>query len=285
MTIKTLYAIFPELIYIIMNVQLLKDFRCAQLVHDTLCAKTDCIDENELCVCGYIVCIDDDPTSALYAARLAKLHKDLYSVMPRILCVGGNGLLSKWTHHTTEGKLLAICCQRLGIPSSKITILDHGTNTGANVQEIAAFVNGDPATVLFVATKRLSLRLQLTVQAQAPKLMARYYVIDESVFEACKWMNGKRIGQGQMMLHELASILNRCDAYAGTFQAPIPFEVPAEVRQAANHLAAKYRLKLPHKNLRSFGQYIWLLCGLIRNRRLIKFDLNHYIKFCKRSGA
>lgn len=268
-----------------MNVQLLKDFRCAQLVHDTLCAKTDCINQNELCVCGYIVCIDDDPTSALYAARLAKIHKKLHSFMPRILCVGGKGLLSRWTHHTTEGQLLAKCCQRVGIPAPKTVVLDHGNNTGDNVREIAAYVKQDPSTVLFVVTKRLSLRVQLTVMEQAPELNACYYVIEESVFEACKWMNGKRIGQGQMMLHELASILNRCETYAGTFQAPIPFDVPEEVRKAADHLAAKYRLKLPGKNLRSLGQYIWLLSDLIRNRRLIEFDLHHNIKFCRRSDA
>lgn len=54
----------------------LKDFHYAQIVHDTLCAKTDCMEKDgKICMCRYIVCIDDDVTSAIYASKISALHK------------------------------------------------------------------------------------------------------------------------------------------------------------------------------------------------------------------
>lgn len=269
-----------------MDVTLLKTFRCAQLVHDTLCAQTDCMDGGNICLCGYIVCIDDDATSAIYAAKLAKLHKQIYGFMPKILCVGGKGLMSRWTHKTSEGNFLASCCQKMGIPKHKLVVLDKGNNTGHNILEIARYVRQHDkgnSTILMTLTKRLSLRYKLTMEQQAPEVNARYYVIDETVFEACKWYNGKRIGCGEVMLHELASILNRCDAYAGTFQAPVPFAIPAEVRYAAGFLEKKYRLKLPGKSLRSFWQMVCLLAEFCYRRNTMHIELNWAIKKEKHS--
>lgn len=265
-----------------MNTKLLKTFRCAQLVHDTLCIKTDCMDNGKIRLCGYIVCIDDDATSAIYAAKLARLHKETYGFMPKILCVGGKGLMSRWTHKTSEGAFLADCCLKMGVPKHKLVVLDKGNNTGSNVLALANYVkrhdDGGRSAVLIALTKRLSLRYKLTMDKQAPEVNACYYVIDETVFEACKWYNGKRIGGGQVMLHELASILNRCDAYAGTFQAPVPFAIPAEVRFAAGCLEQRYRLKLPGKNLRSLLQMIFLLFEFFRHRSLMRLELSKTVK-------
>lgn len=265
-----------------MNTKLLKTFRCAQLVHDTLCIKTDCMDNGKIRLCGYIVCIDDDATSAIYAAKLARLHKKTYGFMPKILCVGGKGLMSRWTHKTSEGDFLADCCLKMGVPKHKLVVLDKGNNTGSNVLALANYVkrhdDGGRSAVLIALTKRLSLRYKLTMDKQAPEVNACYYVIDETVFEACKWYNGKRIGGGQVMLHELASILNRCDAYAGTFQAPVPFAIPAEVRFAAGCLEQRYRLKLPGKNLRSLLQMIFLLFEFFRHRSFMRLELSKTVK-------
>nr|QIM10716.1 hypothetical protein PlAlph_6080 [uncultured Alphaproteobacteria bacterium] len=264
-----------------MDTTLLKTFRCAQLIHDTLCAKTDYMDGGKICLCGYIVCIDDDATSAIYAAKLAKLHKQTYGFMPKILCVGGKGLMSRWTHKGSEGAFLANCCRKMDIPKNKLVVLDKGNDTGHNVLEIANYIKRHDAgnsTVLLALTKRLSLRYMLTMKQQAPEVNARCYVIEESVFEACKWYNGKRVGCGEVMLHELASVLNRCDRYAGTFQAPVPFKISAEVRYAADFLAKRYRLKLPKKNLRSAWQMVCLLADFLWHRRLMHFELLQTIK-------
>lgn len=264
-----------------MKTALLKTFRCAQLVHDTLCAETDCMENDKICLCGYIACIDDDATSAIYAAKLARLHQDTYGYMPKILCIGGKGLMSRWTHKGSEGAFLAETCRSMGISKHKLEVLDKGNNTGSNVLALADYVKthdrGNSA-VLLALTKRLSLRYKLTMEKQAPEVNARYYVIDETVFEACKWYNGKRIGCGEVMLHELASILNRCDAYAGTFQAPVPFAISAEVRYAAGFLEKRYRLKLPGKTLRSWGQMICLLFDFFRHRKIMQIELSQTVR-------
>ena len=256
--------------------------RCAaSIVHEMLCIQSNCFVGGKLQRCHYIVCVDDDPTSAIYAARLAKVHEQLYGFVPLILCVGGKGLMSRWTHKVSEGEHLAYVCHKLGYEAFTV-ILDHGTNTGANVLEVADYIGKNmpviPPSVIFVATKRLSLRLALTVTKQAPKLDAYFYVIDEDIKQACKWYNGKKLGNNQMMYHELASILNRCEAYAGIYQDPIPFEIAETTRSAANLLASKYRLKLPHKNLRSMFQFLYLLIEIQRHKKAMAEDLEAAIQ-------
>lgn len=254
-----------------------KDYEAANLLHQVLCAKTNCFEiGNQLKKTDFIVSIDDDPTSAIYAVRLAKMHYREYGVYPSILCVGNKGLLSRWTHKTTEGKFLQNVCIRLGFPKELTVVLDNGRNTGENILEILQFLKSTgnmDKIVLFCCTKRLSLRIQLTQLAQAKSIHALYYVIEESLNEACKWYNGKRFGNCTMMYHELASILNRCEAYAGTFQAPIPFPISQDVRNAAGWLESRYRLKLPHKNLRSLRQFVWLLSDVLLHKKRMAHEL------------
>ncbi len=251
---------------------------CAALIHEKLCITSDCGAGTGLKKVDYIVCIDDDATSALCASALAWRHKKVHKIFPTMLCVGGKGLMSRWTHKTTEGRHLAEVCKRCGIPKGRIVVLDKGTNTGANIQEIwnAVLKLGEGNRVLFACTKRLSLRLKLTQQKQAPKMDACYYVLPESMDAACKWYNGKRLGGCEMMYHELASILDRCEAYAGTFQEPIPFEITPDVRAAADYLASRYRLKMPRnliQNLRAIPQFLKLYFAIIRNRQLMEDEL------------
>ena len=259
-----------------------KDYEAACLVHENLCSKTDCFyPSGGLKKFDFLVCIDDDPTSAVYAVRIAKKHYLLYGVYPYILCVGNKGLLSRWTHKTTEGRFLREVCVRLFFPENMTVVLDNGRNTGENILAIRNFLQESKnmdKTVLFCCTKRLSLRVKLTQQAQAESIHAFYYVIQESMDEACKWYNGKRFGNCTMMYHELASILNRCEAYAGTFQAPIPFPVSQEVRDAAKWLEKRYRLKLPNKNLRSLFQFLNLLRDLKKNKKRMEQELLQQIK-------
>lgn len=81
-----------------------------------------------------------------------------------------------------------------------------------------------------------------------------------------------------MMYHELASILNRCEAYAGTFQAPVPFPVPQDVKEAAARLEKRYRLKLPHKTFRSYIQFVLLLAEVMLHRKRMKTELEKGLK-------
>lgn len=240
--------------------------KCAELVHEKLCIATDY--GETMPQVDYIVCIDDDATSALYASKIAWKYFMKYNDFPTILCVGGKGLLSRWTHKTTEGEHLADVCRQCGIGERHIVVLDEGRNTGDNILAVAHHVlrNQMHIRVLFVCTKRLSLRLFLTQQKQARKLIAYYYVIEETLEQACKWYNGKRLCNCELMYHELASILDRCEAYAGTFQDPIPFEVPDDVREAANYLAQHYRLKMP----RNLWQTIKAVPQFVRAVRSVK---------------
>lgn len=257
-----------------------KVFRYAELVHDNLCIKSNCyLSIGYLRSTDYIVCIDDDAKSALEACKLAYQHKKLYGYFPIMLCVGGKGLMSRWTHKTTEGRHLANICLQLGIPKENIVVLDKGMNNGANIVEINNYIQeaGSFKKVVFACTKRLSLRLMLTQQKQAPELEAYYFVVEGSMFDACRWYNGKRLGNCEMMFHELASILDRCEAYAGTFQAPIPFEIKPEVRKAANYLAKRYRLKMPRnffQTLRAIPQFIRLYRAIQLNEGRMQMELD-----------
>ena len=81
-----------------------KDYQAAVLVHECLRARTDCFgNDGKIVKTAYIVCIDDDPDSAIHAVRLAKQHFAAHGFFPKMLCVGNKGLLSRWTHKTTEG--------------------------------------------------------------------------------------------------------------------------------------------------------------------------------------
>ena len=51
-----------------------KDYQAAVLVHECLRARTDCFgNDGKIVKTAYIVCIDDDPDSAIHAVRLARL--------------------------------------------------------------------------------------------------------------------------------------------------------------------------------------------------------------------
>ena len=258
-----------------------RDYESAVLVHQNLCIKSNCfMPDGNIKKTDFLVCIDDDPTSAIYAVRLAKMHRKAYGIYPYMLCVGNKGLLSRWTHKTTEGKFLRDICIRLGFPSDLTIVLDKGRNTGENILNIKKYLTDARCldkTVLFSCTKRLSLRMMLTQQKQAPEVKASYFVVNESFNQACKWYNGKRLGNCTMMYHELASILNRCEAYAGTFQESIPFPVSEKVRDAAAWLENRYRLKLPNKNLRSYFQFAYLLFNVLIYKKQMMAELGDQI--------
>ena len=254
-----------------------KFYDAATLIHNTLCYQTDCFANNHIIKAEQIVAIDDDITSALYAAKLYFETKKTHNFTPRILCVGGKGLMSKYTHQKTEAELLAYVLKSLGVPKDNIIILNQGKNTGENLLAVA---NQTPpnTTTIWCTTKRLSLRLERTQKQQAPNLISYYYVIEQNIYEVMRLYNGKGLRRGEMLLHELASILNRCEKYSGTFQAPLPFAISPELRNASTLLEQNFRLKLPNKNLKSIFQFIKLYFAIIFYKSKMKEDLESAIK-------
>lgn len=261
-------------------------WRYANLIHENLCYHTDCFNaDGTLKSVKYIACIDDDPKSAIYAAWL--YYKAVSEGQnPKILCIGGTGLLSKHlkkkgVERYTEAMRLAEVCRQLGIGDDKIIILDQGTNSGENVRDVARQMLLDFGDIVFAVTKRLSLRWERTFKKQIGDHMAvllmkkthhefsplfikkpnsYYYVIEETLEEACSWMNSKRVGKCQMMYHELASILRACNRRK--FQLPLEKEPSKEVKEANAYLTKYYRIKLGKRGPREICQYLYLLHNL-----------------------
>ncbi len=231
-----------------------KDFALAEGLYNVLCLPSDCYTQSgDLKKCDYVVAIDDDVTSAIHAVKAARQIKETYGFFPTILCVGGQGILSRHLYGRTEAEVLADVCRRLGYPKDLIWHqgLNSGRNTGENIKNIAKVTHAHfrhQPTVLFCVTKRQSLRYILTQQKQEPYLKACWYVIEEPFQKACKLMNAKSLCGGEMMVHEIAAILPRCQQYAGTYQEYPPFEITAiDFLSHAAYLAQKYCLKLGGK--------------------------------------
>ena len=236
------------------------DFAMAERLHEVLCLPSDCYDENgNLKKFEYVVAIDDDVTSAIYAVRMARQIREIYGFYPTILCVGGKGILSRHLYNKSEAEVLADVCVKLCYPQDLIWTqgLKHGKNTGENIQNVAKVVcasfNHRPS-VLFCVTKRQSLRYILTQRKQEPYIDAGWYVIEESMKQACKLMNAKSLCGGEMMVQEVAAILPRCQMYCGKYMEYLPqgskvFDNAVDIptMSDARYLARKYCLKLGGK--------------------------------------
>lgn len=260
-----------------------KILSAAALIHESLRIQSDCfLSDGKIRPVKYLVALDDDATSALTAVELYYKIRDQYGHCPIIICAGGKGLMSKYTHKGSEAELLAYVCNSLGVPEKNIIMCKFGKNSGDNV--LAVFDEAKSEPVIFVATQRLSLRLQLTQRKQAAAMQAYYYVIEESLENACKLYNGKALLGNRMMYHELASILYRCKEYEGTFQIPmseIGLEIGEDVESAASVLEKYYRLKLPMTKwqmLRMLPQFIGLWISLKLWGRFMKESLEEAIK-------
>ena len=235
-----------------------KFYEAANLLHSVLKAETNCFQNGSIIAATHVVAIDDDATSAMYAAKLYhQIHKK-HGYYPTVLCVGGKGLMSRHTHQKSEAELLAYTAQKLGVACEHIVILGEGKNSGDNVLAVAFELKGTQAK-------------------QAPEIKSYYFVICQTIDEVMRLYNGKGLCGGQMLLHELASILNRCEAYAGTFQQPLEFKISDDVRKAAKLLENNYRLKLPQKNVRSYMQLIKLYLSVLKNKKHMKDDLEFAI--------
>ena len=142
-----------------------------------------------------VIALDDDPTSALWAVWLYYRIYAAYGYYPGIICAGGFGPLSRIVNgNRSEAEVLRRVCLNLGVTRERLILAPLGTNTGANVQAVRKMLLPGQ-NVIWSVTKRQSLRTERTVAKQAPELMSYYFVIEETLDEAAKLMNGKILCQ------------------------------------------------------------------------------------------
>lgn len=268
----------------------LRDYVDAALILSELKVKSDCFNPDGTVVrARYLVCIDDDITSAFYAMYLYHLIHKTHGYYPFLLCVGGKGPLSKHLNDkgVSEGMKQRMICLELGARAGDITVLDNGTNTGLNCLDVFKHVIKSCGKVIFCVTTRLSLRLERTFaflpkqypdevsenQFGALKIVGvHWYVPQESLVAMMRIYNCKGLAQGVMFLAEVASIYDRIVKYSGTIQAPLDFEVSEKVVDASKRLAEKYPLKINALNFTGIWQYAYAFCSLLFYKPWIKHE-------------
>ncbi len=272
-----------------------KDFADAETVLAQLSVKTNCFNkQGKVIPAEYLVCVDDDISSAFYAADLYYQIAQTYEVFPTILCVGGKGPLSKYTNAKgeTEGKKLARVCESLGVLPSRIQVLDKGTNTGLNCLDIYYEVANTDKYVIMCLTKRLSLRFKQTFEYlnhQYPDKVDKfllediidstfYFVPEETVEGMMEIYNCKGLCKGALLLSEIASIYDRTYRYSGSLQKPLDFDITRETAQAALRLAKKYPLKINMFSFNGIWQFIWAYFSVVRNKKKIREEIDRTIK-------
>ncbi len=269
-----------------------QDYVDAEIILAQLSVKTNCFDaRGKVIPAKYLVCVDDDITSAFYAVDIYFQIHHAYGYYPTILCVGGVGPLSKYTNKSgeSEGQKLARVCEALGVMSSQLMILDKGTNTGLNCLDIYNVVKNDNEwKVIMCLTKRLSLRLKQTFEfldKQYPdkvdakslaKIVAStfYYVPDEALNDMgmMQVYNCKGICKGVLLFSEIASIYDRISRYSGKLQKPLDFVVSSDVKAASKRLAKKYPLKINMYCFNGIWQFVWVYLYILRKKKYIQED-------------
>ncbi len=183
------------------------------VIHEKVRAYTNCYSAQGIILpAKYVVFIDDDATSVLEGVCLYYQIRKTHGYCPYVLCVGGNGPLSKFMLKGTEGQMLKEVAMQLGIPEENIIVLDKGMNTGMNIQAVAEIVGDN--LVIWSLTQRLSARMEGSIKAQVPSTNAAIYVIEQSVKEVMDCgFNGKGLCNGLAMYSEVAAIAQRIEEY------------------------------------------------------------------------
>ncbi|MBS4773760.1 MAG: hypothetical protein KHX55_05755 [Proteobacteria bacterium] len=236
----------------------------------------------------FVVCYDDDVTSAYHAARLWwQLYCTYGKTGPsgekrKFICVGGQGLMSSRLYKSlmknearkTEGRLLAKTVQSLYVSEEDVIVCDKGSNTGENLEEIAQVVGNK--TAVAAVTQRLSLILYMSQKQQKPELKLDYFVIWQSVSETCSYMNGMRFASAKPILHYWAHVLRRWKNYSAEknkFMLPV-FGVDQETEKRAARLQPKYVVKQRDFPLKAMWQMLPFVADLAVHGKRAQHEYN-----------
>lgn len=271
-----------------------QDWMNARIVFDFFKQETTCFDKGGLLKIQprYVVAIDDDMASAYYAATIMELAKRQFGEYPKLMCVGGTGMLSKYMNRLddgtviSEGSKLRMTALRFG--NYPVTVLDKGNNTGANIKDIIDYLDwkhDSNAPIIFCPTQRLSKRLERTIafsEYQFPgtlPLNAYYYVPEERVEDMCQLYNGKALAGGLPLLSEAAAVYDRVgtNRYIGKFMAPLEVMIPKDVLVAGQQLIEKYPIRVSRTPLTAPVQFCKMYFALLKQRKEIAADLERKI--------
>lgn len=241
----------------------------------------------------FVVAIDDDMVSAFYAATIMKQAKSQFGSYPKLLCVGGTGMLSKYMNRLDDGTILSegmkLRMTALRFGNFPVAVLDRGNNTGANLKEIIDYLadyRKTGAPIIFCLTQRLSKRIERTVEFSTRQfpgtgaLNAYYYVPGESLEEMCQLYNGKAIAGGLPLLSEVAALYDRVGTsrYTNIYMAEYDGMIPKHIIKAGMNLMQKYPLRVSRMPLQAPIQFAKMYFGVIKNRKAIADDLEQKIE-------
>lgn len=271
-----------------------QDWENAQVVFDFFRQETNCFEKGTVLKVKphYVVAIDDDMVSAFYAATIMKLSKQQFGVYPKLLCVGGFGMLSKHINRLDDGTIISegmkLRMTALRFGNFPVTVLDNGNNTGDNIKEIIDYLtckHDSEAPIIFCPTQRLSKRLERTVaffvqqfSGTAP-LNAYYYVPKENIEEMCQLYNGKALAGGLPLLSEAAAVYDRVgtERYANRYMATFDKIIPKRVMKAGMELAERYPIRISRIPLTAPVQFCKMFYAVIKQRKAIAEDLETHI--------
>lgn len=276
------------------------DWENARIVLDFFKQPTTCFDNKGLLKVEprYVVAIDDDMASAFYAATIMEYSKRQFGKYPKLLCVGGIGMLSKYMNRLEDGTVLSegmkLRMTALRFGNYPVTVLDGGNNTGANLEEIIKYLEwqrDSNAPIIFCPTQRLSKRLERTVaftERQFPgtlPLNAYYYVPDERLSDMCQLYNGKALAGGLPLLSEVAAVYDRVGTgrYAGKYMAELEMPIPKEVLIAGQQLIDKYPIRVSRTPLTAPVQFLKMYFAVRKHQKDIAADLKRQIEVWKKS--
>ena len=276
-----------------------QDWEDARVILDFFRQETTCLNaEGMLNVQPkYVVAIDDDMISAYYAAKVMKMAHKQFGTYPKLLCVGGTGMLSKYIYKLDDGTVLSegskLRITALQLESCPAMVLDKGTNTGDNLKEIIdylALYHDSSAPIIFCLTQRLSKRMERTIAYTTHQfpgtepLNAYYYVPGETLEEMCQLYNGKAIANGLPLLSEAAALYDRVGTarYANIYMAEFDRMVPKHVIKAGMNLVQKYPIRVSRLPLTAPMQFLKMYFGIRSNRKAIAADLERKIAEWKR---
>lgn len=216
-----------------------------------------------------IVAVDDDILSSMIASIIWHINKAKYGIEADIVGLGGKGMMSEIVFDglSEAQKHAEVFCNLLvpekcksdkDILKNCIHILGEGENSGQNVIELDEFMESrSNREVLMVVTKRLGLRMKLTVEQQAKNYKADFYQIEEDTKYVPKRYNYKNLWEDRTLCEELSTIWTRCKEYELNYQTQIPDYIWDRIKEnpiilgAVSYLEENFDLRKSRKVFKS----------------------------------